>query len=322
MKGSKTSTYLLKKGRRGEMVRSTSWKGQEPAHTHWRWADKEKWSDQLHGRIKNKHIPPEDGEMIRSTSWKCQEKAHTSWRRADKEKWSGQLHERIKNKHIPPEKEQTRRNGQINFMKGLKTSTCPLKMGRQEEMVRSTSWKGHEQAHTCWRLEIVRSTSWKGQEQAHTFWRWRNGQVNFMEGSRTSTYLLKMKKWSGQLHRRVKNKHIPAEDGQTRRNGEINFMGGSKTSTYLLQMEKWSGQLHRRVENKHIPAEDGEMVRLTLWKGQKQAHTCCRWKNGQFNHGRVKNKHIPAENGDMVRSTSWKDQEQAHTHWRWADNEK
>ncbi len=136
MVGSRTSTYLLK-------------------------TDKKKWSCQLHGRVKNKHIPSEDGEMIRSTSWKGQEQ------------------------HIPSEDAQTRKNGQVNFMKG----------------------------------------------------------------SRTSTYQLKMEKWSGQLHGRVKNKHIPSENGEM------------------------VGQLHGRVKNKHIPSEDREMVRPTSWKGQEQAHT-------------------------------------------------
>ncbi len=50
-----------------------------------------------------------------------------------------------------------------------------------------------------------------------------------------------MEKWSGQIHGRVKNKHIPAEDGQTQRNDQVNFMEWSRTSTYLLKMEKWSG---------------------------------------------------------------------------------
>ncbi len=78
-----------------------------------------------------------------------------------------------------------------------------------------------------------------------------------MEGSRTSTYLLKMEKWSGQLHERVKNKHIPPEGGQTRRNGQVNFMEGSRKSTYPLKIGR-----------------QGEMVRSTLqWKDQEQAHT-------------------------------------------------
>ncbi len=164
-------------------------------------------------------------EIVRLTSWKGQEQAHTSWRWADKKKWSDQLLKRIENKHIPPEDGQTRRNGQINFMEGSRTSTYPLKMGRQVEMIRSTSWKGQEQVQTSWRWadkkKMVRSTTWKDQEQAHTSWRWANKE-----------------KWSGQLCGRVKNKQIPPEEGQTRRNGQANFIKGSRTSTYLLKMSR------------------------------------------------------------------------------------
>ncbi len=77
-----------------------------------------------------------------------------------------------------------------------------------------------------------------------------------MEGSRTSTYLLRMEKWSGQLHGRIKNKHIPPKDGQTRRNSQVNFMEESRRSIYQLKMGR-----------------QGEMVRSTSWKGQEQAHT-------------------------------------------------
>ena len=343
-KGSRTSTYLLKMGKQGEMVRSTSWKGsstyplmdrqgemvrstswkgsQQQAHTRWGWENKEKWSGQLHRRVKNKHIPPENGQIrrnsqvnfmewlrtstyplkmgrqekiVRSTLWKGQKQAHTSWRWADKEKGSGQLHGRIKNKHIPAKDGQTRRNGQVDFMKGSRTGTYLLKMSKQGEMVRSTSWKG--------------------QEQAHTPWRW-----------------VDKKKWSDWLHGRVKNKHIPPEDGQTKRNGQMDFMEGSRTSTYPLKMgrqkeivrstswkdqeahthwrwadkEKRSGQLHGRIKNKHIPTENGQTVRSTSWKGQEQAlpaENGQTGKNGQVNvMKRVKNKHIPAENEQTRRN--------------------
>ncbi len=67
----------------------------------------------------------------------------------------------------------------------------------------------------------------------------RNGEINFMEASGTSTYILKIGRQKDQLHERVKNKHIPPEDRQTKGKGQINFIEGSRTSTYLLKMEKW-----------------------------------------------------------------------------------
>ncbi len=62
--------------------------------------------------------------------------------------------------------------------------------------------------------EMVRSTSWKFKNKQIPPEDGRNGQIDFTEGSRTNTYLLKMEKWSCQLHERVKNKHIPSEDGE------------------------------------------------------------------------------------------------------------
>ena len=353
-----------------------------------------KWSEGLHKWIKNNHIRPEDGqtmwngqrdftgasrtttyrlrmgrqhEMIRGTSQMDQEQPHTNWRWVDNMKWSEQLHRWIKNNHIQAEDGQTTWNDQRDFTDGSRTTTYMLRMGRQCEMVRATSQMDREQPITCW--EWADNVKWSEglhrwiennhiqAENKQTRW---NGQSNFTDGLRTTTYTLKMGR-QGEMIRdftewlrtttyilrmsrqcemirgasQMDYNHIRPEDGQTIWNGQSNFTDGSKTTTYILKMGR-----------------QYEMVRETSQMDQEQPHTNWRWvdnmKWSEQLHRWIKNNHIQAENGqtmwngqrdftdasrkttyrlrmsrqgEMVRGTSRIDQG-THTGWGWADKVK
>ena len=237
--------------------------------------------------------------------------------------WNGQrdFMDEIMNNHIQAEDGQTRWNGKNNFKDESKTTTYMLRMGRQCGMVRATPQMDQEQPHTSWGW--ANKMKWSEQlqrwiknnhihaEDEQTIW---IGQSNSTDGSRTTTYKLKMSrkcgmirgtshmdqeqshttwgwadnvKWSEQLHRWIKKNHIQAEDGQTMWNDQRDFTYGSRTTTYSLRMGRQC-----------------EMVRATLQMNQEQQHTNWGWaenvESSEGLHRWIKNNHIPPEDGQTM----------------------
>jgi len=64
--GRRATTYILRMGRRREMVRSTSGRDREQPRTGWGLVDDAKWSERLQGGIESKHVHAEDGQMTRN----------------------------------------------------------------------------------------------------------------------------------------------------------------------------------------------------------------------------------------------------------------
>ena len=199
--GQKPTTYILRMGRRREMISQTSQKDRDQPHTFWEWADNVKWSVRLHRRTETNHIQSEDGgqcEMIRLTSQKDGDQPRTFWGWADDVKWSGRLHRRMGTNHLQAED------------------------GRWCEMIRLTSRKDGGQPRTNW--GCADDKTWSGR----------------LHGWRITTYSLdeKIVKWSGWLHWRMENYYtLSGYGGMALPNIEFDHLGALAMITYSLMFK-------------------------------------------------------------------------------------
>jgi len=141
-----------------------------------KWADNMKWSDQLHVWKENIHIQSEDGQITWNVQVDFTERATT------------------KQPHTSYGQKTYRQLDPIEWQR----PTYILRMGRKHELVRSTL-QDRNRPHTYWgwaddvkwsvRLHRRTETNHIHSENGQTTW---NGQLDFTEGRRPTTYTLRM----------------------------------------------------------------------------------------------------------------------------------
>ena len=223
---SRMITHSLSMHRHCKMVRITSHKHQEWSLTRCGCTDianGQGHSTQAPRMITHKLSMHRHCKMVRVTSHKHQEWSLTSWGCTVIAEWSGSLHAGIKNDYSQPDDAQTLQNGQGHFTQASRMITHILRMHRHCKMVRVTLHK-----HQEWSL---------------TFW-----------GS------TEIAKWSGSLHKSIKNDHSQTEHAQTLQNGQGHFTQASRMITHFLR-------LHR----------DCKMVRVTGTPHKHQEWSLTRW---------------------------------------------
>ena len=323
---SRMITHFLSMHRQSKMVRVTSHNHQEwpltswacskmvrvASHNHrewsltcWGWRDIAKGSGWLHTSIEiDTHILKMQRccKMVRVTSHKHQQWSPTCWGCTDIAKWSGWLHTNlsIKNDHSLAEDEQTLQNGQGDFTQASRMITHILRMHRHCKMVRVTSHKHQEWSLTSWGCtdiakngqgdftQSLRMITHSLRMHRHCKRGWVTSH-NHQEWSLTSWGCTDIAKWSGWLHKSIKNDHSLAEDAQTLQNDQGDFTQASRMITHLLRMNrhckmvrvtshkpehqewslthwgctdiaKWSGWLHTSIKNDHSLPEDEQTL--------------------------------------------------------------